>query len=178
VVVEAVDLQAGLDIERASMADYAGAVVEAATRAPAPTALLGWSLGGLAVVMAAGSVRPVCVVLLEASPPLEVQGDDPGVAIVVGSFDPEEVYGRFPPAVHARTESLRARAERKRGVSVPSLPCPSLVVYGREFAEDRGRRLAALYGSEELAFPNLDHWDLVLEPRVRVAIAARLLQLV
>src|SRR5919199_366260 len=69
--------------------------------------------------------------------------------------------------LRTRPESLLARGERKRGVSVPSLPCPALVVYGDEFPEERGRRLAAHYGAEELAFPGLDHWGLVLDERVR-----------
>jgi hypothetical protein len=55
------------------------------------------------------------------------------------------------------------------------LPCPSLVVFGRDFAEDRGRQLAVLYGSEQLSFPDVDHWGLVLDRRVREAIAGRLL---
>jgi hypothetical protein len=50
---------------------------------------------------------------------------------------------------------------------VPELPCPALVVYGDEFAEERGHALAARYGAEERAFPGLDHWDLVLDERVR-----------
>jgi hypothetical protein len=49
------------------------------------------------------------------------------------------VYGSFPSDMRARPESLFARAERKRGISVPSLPCPSLVIYGDEFP--RGARL-------------------------------------
>ena len=67
--------------------------------------------------------------------------------------------------MHAQSRS--ARAERKRGISVPSLPCPSLVVYGLDFPNERGRAIAALYGSHELAFPDLNHFDLVLNPRVR-----------
>jgi hypothetical protein len=69
--------------------------------------------------------------------------------------------------MRARPESLLARGERKRGISVPSLPCPALVVYGDQLAEERGRRLAAHYGADELAFPGLDHWGLVLDERVR-----------
>jgi hypothetical protein len=76
--------------------------------------------------------------------------------------------------MRARLESLLARAERKRGVSVPSLPCPALVVSGDEFPEDRGRQLAAYYGADELAFPGLDHWGLVLDARVPEALAERL----
>lgn len=158
------------------MEDYAQAVRAAARRLPAPSALLGWSLGGLAVLMAAELVRPCRVVLVEASPPAEVQGLDADVEIGDGTFDPEGVYGPFPPGRQARAESRRARAERKRGISVPSLPCPSLVVYGRDFPDARGRRLAAAYSSAELGFAELDHWGLVLDPRVREAVARWLLE--
>jgi hypothetical protein len=166
-----VDLHAGLDVGRASHADYAARVVVAARSAPGPVALCGWSMGGLVVLEAAQVTKPSAVVLLEASPPAEVQGfsDAP---VADGTFDPEEVYGAFPPGMPARPESLRARSERKRGVSVPELPCRSLVVHGDEFPEDRGRDLAALYGSDVRPFPGFDHWDLVLRPDVPAAVAA------
>jgi pimeloyl-ACP methyl ester carboxylesterase len=164
----ALDLQVGLDVARASMRDYADAIVRAA---PAePFALVGWSLGGLAVMLAAERARPQRLVLLEPSPPMEVQGADESVRPESGTFDPEQVYGAFPPGVRARLESSLARAERKRGISVPSLPCPTLVVYGDEFAEERGRAVARRYGAEELCVPGLDHWGLVLDPRVRAAV--------
>jgi hypothetical protein len=86
-------------------------------------------------------------------------------------FDPEVVYGSFPPGVRVRPESSLARAERKRGISVKTLPCPSLVVYGREFCDERGPPVARRYGSEEAYFPDLDHWGLVRDRRVRGAIA-------
>src|SRR5205085_12330733 len=94
-----------------------------------------------------------------------------GVVPVAGTFDPEVVYGAFPAGVRARLESSLARAERKRGISVPRLPCPSLVVYGDEFGGERGAAIAELYGSSERAFPGRNHWDLVRDSRVREAIA-------
>lgn len=166
-----VDLQTGLDVAHASHDDYARAVVIAATQARQPVALCGWSMGGLVVLQAAASLRPHSVVLLEASAPAEVQGSDPGTVIEDGSFDPEVVYGPFPAGMRARPESTRARAERKRGISIPSVPCRSLVVYGDDFPDERGVRLARLYDADERAFPGLDHWGLVLEPRVRTAVA-------
>jgi pimeloyl-ACP methyl ester carboxylesterase len=74
--------------------------------------------------------------------------------------------------VRARPESELARGERKRGIRVPRVACPSLVVYGREYAGDRGRPVAELYGSEQAFFPELDHWQLVRSADVRRAIAA------
>ncbi len=73
--------------------------------------------------------------------------------------------------MRARPESTRARDERKRGISVPTLPCGSLVVYGDAFREERGKPVVRLYGSDELDFPGLDHWGLVSDVRVCAKIA-------
>jgi hypothetical protein len=128
-------------------------------------------MGGLVVLLAAARARPHSVILIEASPPGEVQGFDSDVAPRAGTFDPEEAYGRFPEGVLARPESALARAERKRGISVPQLLCPSLVISGGEFRGERGPPIARFYGSAERYFPGLDHWDLIHDPRVREVIA-------
>jgi 8-oxo-dGTP diphosphatase len=169
--VAAVDLQESIDIATASHPDYATKVVEAAAQLPAPVSLCGWSMGGLVVLQAAQLIRPHSVILLEASPPAEVQGFNPDAQVDCGTFDPELTYGTFPSGIQARPESARARAERKRGISVPRLRCRSLVVYGDAFPDERGRAIAALYGSDEIDFPGLDHWGLVRDERVRAAIA-------
>jgi hypothetical protein len=169
--VEAVDLMAGLNVAEASMSNYAAVIARAAEWLPRPLALGGWSSGGLAAMMAARQAEADLLVLLETSPPGEVQGFDESVSLGTGTFDPEETYGRFPPGMRARPESSFARAERKRGISIASLPCPALVVYGDDFADERGRRLAAYYGAEELHLPGLDHWGLVRDERVRAALA-------
>jgi pimeloyl-ACP methyl ester carboxylesterase len=153
------------------MADYAEAVIDSASSLASPLAVCGWSMGGLVVLQAAERLRPSNVVLLEPSPPAEIQGRHPDVSPVPGRFDPEHVYGRFPSGTRPRPESSLARDERRRGISVPSLPCPSLVVYGADFPDERGRLIGALYGSDALAFPDLDHWGLVLDPRVPRAVA-------
>src|SRR5207302_4259030 len=173
VEVDAIDLHAGLNLAEASMTNYAAVVARATEWLPRPAAICGWSSGGLAAMMAARQAEADLLVLLEASPSGEVQGFDDSVPVEPGTFDPEETYGPFPPGMRARPESLLARAERKRGISVPALPCPALVVYGDEFAEDRGRRLAAYYGAEEFAFPGLDHWGLVLDEQVRNRLRGR-----
>ena len=169
--VEAVDLHAGLEVAQASMANYEAAVTAAACLLPRPLAVCAWSMGGLAAMMAARRVEPELLVLLEPSPPSQVQGPVPGVAVGPGTFDPEEVYGPFPGGVPARPESSLSRGERKRGISVPELPCPTVVVYGDEFPDDRGRAIAEFYGAMELHLPGLDHWGLVLEPSARARIA-------
>ena len=170
-VVSAVDLHANLDIERAKMADYVGAAVEAMNQLPGPVALCGWSMGGLVALLASRQSRPHSLVLMEPSAPAEIQGVRDEVELSPGSFDSEQVYGRFPAGQLARAESSLARAERKRGISVPNIPCPTLVVYGLEFTEQRGRAVARLYGSKELHFPDLDHWGLVMDSQVPGAIA-------
>jgi pimeloyl-ACP methyl ester carboxylesterase len=167
----AVDLHAGLDIAQASMANYEAAVTCAAELLVRPLAVCGWSMGGLAAMMAARRVEPDGLVLIEPSPPAEVQGLDKSSVPEPGTFDGEQTYGPFPDTIAARPESVLARAERKRGISVPSLPAPALVVSGREFAEERGAALARVYGADEARFGEASHWDLVLDPAIRRAIA-------
>lgn len=171
VTVVPLDLHAGLDVSRASHADYAEAVARAAAQLAPPVALCGWSMGGLAVLQAAERVRPHAVVVIEPSAPAEVLGLHPEIEVRDGTFDPEAVYGPHPAGMRARPESVRARAERKRGISVPSLPRPSLVVFGDSYRDERGTLVAGLYGSDALDFPGLDHWGLVLDARPREAIA-------
>jgi pimeloyl-ACP methyl ester carboxylesterase len=165
--VSAVDLHAGLDLPRASMADYASQLVRAAEKVPRPSTLCGWSMGGLVALLASARLRPHSVILIEASPPAEVQGFQASAELADGTFDPETVYGSFPPGIAARRESMLARAERRRGI----LACPSLVIYGDEFPDERGRQIARLYGSAQRHFAGLDHWGLVRDSRVREAIA-------
>ena len=164
--VAAADLQDGVDVARASMDDYATNLRRFCAGLPRPLALCGWSMGGLVAMMAAPEVAPASLVLIEPSAPAEVQGTH-DVPDAVGTFDPEEVYGAFPDGIAARPESQRARADRKRGISVPELPRRTLVVYGDEFADERGRALERHYGIEGACFPGIDHWGLVLDAGVR-----------
>lgn len=165
------DLQEDLDAARATMGDYAHRVEGAIEGAETPLLLVGWSMGGLVAMMAADTIRPDGIVLLEPSPPAEVQGFQCQIPpIQSGTFDPEQVYGSFPYRFRARPESAVARTERARGISVPRLPCPSLVVSGAQFPEERGSAVAAFYGSHHLSFATFDHWDLVLRPEVRQSI--------
>lgn len=169
--VHALDLHAGLVIAEASMENYAAAVAAATELLPAPAAVVAWSMGGLAAMMAAARVEPAALVLLEASAPAEVQGFDLEVEPRAGTFDGAAECGAFPPAIRARPESSLARAERKRGISVPSLPRRTLVVYGSEFPDERGRALAAAYGAGVVEVPGASHWDLVRGAEARAAAA-------
>ena len=169
--LRAVDLQARRDVSHTSSADYAKVVEEAVNTASRPLVLCGWSMGGLIAMMAVAVTQPDALVLLEPSPPAEVQGTDESVEVSGGVFDPQVVYGPFPEEMRARPESSLARAERKRGISVPALPCPTIVVSGREFPDERGSSLVRAYGAQLLSFPDLSHWDLVRDPAVRTEIA-------
>lgn len=165
--VHTVDLQAGLVVEQASMLNYAAAVAAAAGLLEPPVAVVGWSMGGLAAMMAAHAVEPAALVLLEPSAPAEVQGFHPEIEPRPGTYDGEIEYGEFPAGVRARADSALARAERKRGISVPMLPWPTLVVYGREFAQERGSWLAEIYRAETYEASGASHWDLVRDRSVR-----------
>lgn len=187
--IKAVDLQENLDVAAASMEDYAANVAMAADDLPRPLGMCGWSMGGLVAMMAASKVLPAGLVLLEASAPAESQGFSSNIAPRHGLFDPEETYGQFPEGMAARPESLFARDQRKRGISIPSLPCSTLVVSGKEevgifegrsrheYREERGSALAAAYGAQHIEFPNLDHWELVMNPEVQETIRAFLMDL-
>ncbi len=169
--VDAVDLQAGLVVARASMRNYAAAVAARANLLPEPRAICGWSMGGLAAMMAADLAGATRLVLLEPSAPAEVLSEHDHVPPAEGTFDPVEVYGPLPERLGTRSESALARAERKRGISVPELPCPALVVYGDEFPDERGRAIAARYRADERHFPGLEHVELVLDQRVPAAVS-------
>lgn len=156
------------------MRNYEAAVACRAGLLPRPLVVCAWSMGGLAAMMAAHRVDALALVLLEASPPGEVQGFDGALPLEPGTFDPEEAYGAFPAGMRARPESSLARTERKRGISVPALPGRTLVVSGRDYPVERGSALASFYGAELVEVPEAGHWDLVREPAVRARVAARL----
>jgi pimeloyl-ACP methyl ester carboxylesterase len=163
--VTAIDLQAGLRLEQASMELYAGAVIAEAGRLPWPLLLCGHGMGGLVALMTARTLRPELLALIEPFPPAEVLGEHPNIPVSAGTYEPEERDSR----VRFRSESALARSERLRGVSVPPpLRCRSLVVRGDSATAATS---AQLYGSEELVFPGLDHLGLVLDQRVPRAVA-------
>ena len=166
--VVAVDLQEGLDVARASLGQYAEAVVRGAAGLPRPLAVVGWSLGGLVALIAAPRVRPDALVLLEASPPREVQGERAG-GPREGTFVPEP----SPSGLARRPESLWAMGERDRGA--PAQPPPpetrTLVVCGDALLHDRGPALAAYLGAEFLAAGPASHEDMVRSPQLRALVA-------
>src|SRR5262245_44054319 len=70
--VATVDLQGGPDPGSASMSEYADQLVQAARALPQPVSRCGWSMGGLAVLLAAGRVGPHRAILIEASPSMSL----------------------------------------------------------------------------------------------------------
>lgn len=163
------DLQEGLDVAHATMSDYADRVLAAVGDQPA--VLCGWSMGGLVAMMAAVRCRPTALVVIEPSVPAEIDGGDPDWPLETGTYDAESVYGPSVPGRRHRLESLLARSERKRGISIRAVDCPLLVVAGRGYVDTRGRPVAEHYGGELMLFPTLSHFQLVVDPQVRDAIA-------
>jgi pimeloyl-ACP methyl ester carboxylesterase len=163
------DLQEGLDVAQATMSDYADRVLAAVGDKPA--VLCGWSMGGLVAMMAGLSCEPAALVVIEPSVPVQIDGGDPDWPLEAGTYDAESTYGPSAPGMAHRPESRLARGERKRGISVPTTTCPMLVVAGRDYTSERGRPVAEYYGAELMEFPRLRHFQLVVDPQVRVAIA-------
>ena len=163
------DLQEGLDVARARMDDYVDRVLVAA--ADRPSVVCGWSMGGLVALMAAQRSPLEAVVVLEPSLPLGLSGGDARRALRSGTYDAESAYGPQPAGTRCRAESLRALDERKRGISVPSVSCPVLVVAGRS-GHPQGRMVARHYGADLLEFSDLGHSDLVADPGVMAGIAS------
>jgi pimeloyl-ACP methyl ester carboxylesterase len=171
--VLAPDLHADLTLATASMGDYAAAAVRAARQSRYSTvALCGWSMGGLVALLAAREIHPAAIVTLEPSPPAEIAGVYTDIAVEPGTFDPDEVYGAWPDNPPTRRESRWALAERQRGISIPAVSCPLLVVASRTYAATRGRRIADFYGGDLLEFPELHHVSLLDDAGVRTAISS------
>jgi hypothetical protein len=68
------------------------------------------------------------------------------------------------------SEPMLALNQRERGMSVPTVNCPLLVVASRTYADSRASPVADFYGGEVLDFPQLHHVSLVLEVAVRTAV--------
>lgn len=172
--VQVPDLQAGLDVAQASMADYADRVISAAEVAPPePVVLCGWSMGGLVAMMVARQVDTRALVVIEPSVPAEIEFH-PDWPLQTGTYE-ADAYGGPAPGLRHRPESLLARAERKRGISVPDVVRPLLVVGGWEYTSRRSRPVADYYHGQLLEFPDLSHFELVRSPDVMRQISKRVL---
>ena len=178
------------DLAATSMRDYTDDVAAALRGAGERPVVVGWSMGGLAAMMAAADGHAsACVCLAPSMPARET---DPSVPLCRGVFGPEEysITGRDPadqPAMHdldvderavalasLADDSRLARDERRAGVVVRSLPCPLLIVTGTADAQwprssYDGLWLAADYMEAEGA----SHWGLVLNRRVLATLVPR-----
>jgi hypothetical protein len=81
-------------------------------------------------------------------------------------------YGPLPPGTRHRPESRLALEERQRGISIPRIDCPLLVVASSSYPTSRGSDVVNHYGGELLEFPTLDHGSVIEAPEVARAITA------
>lgn len=183
---------AACDLSRTSMRDYADDVRWAIAQAPEPPVLLGWSMGGLAAMLAAtgGGVR--AVVGLAPSTPAAAR--DASAPLRTGEFGPEEygITSNHPadqPAMPDLTlderevalaslcrESRYARDERAAGVVIDALPCPLLIVTSTADTQwPRARYDALEIAAEHLSVDGASHWGLVLSRTVVRDLAPRVL---
>lgn len=170
---------------RTRMVEYTDEVARVAGSLPEPPVVVGWSLGGLAALMAARRAPISALVLLEPSAPAEVIGHRPELPLREGLFGPEAygvTDGTLPPAglsveewrwvlersVGAR-ESQYARDERLRGIAVGPIGVPILVVHGdvEPNARERGPAVATALGGQSLEVSGASHWALVVGERYR-----------
>jgi pimeloyl-ACP methyl ester carboxylesterase len=174
---------AAVDLGRTTMADYAEDVARVAADLAGPPVVMGWSMGGLAALLAAGRVGAAAFVGLAPSPPARIR--DAAVPLRDGAFGPEE-YGIVTRDVDAQPtmpdldreergvalaslgqESRRARDERKAGVVIGGLLCPALVVASTGDATFPPAAYDDLaVPAERLVVEGASHWGLVLNRRL------------
>jgi pimeloyl-ACP methyl ester carboxylesterase len=170
------------DLGRTAMSDYADDVATVIREMRRPPVVIGWSMGGLAAMMAAARGGVAAYVGLGPSVPTLTR--DRAMPLRAGTFDAAE-YGivsadpadqptmpdldleeRRMALASLGLESRLARDDRKAGVVIPSLPCPALVVAGTADAIMPPRTYADLpIVAEALEAPAASHWGLVLSRR-------------
>ena len=171
------------------MADYAEDVFALARALREPPVLLGWSMGGLVALMAAGACRArACVGLAPSAP---ARTCDSTVPLRTGTFGPEE-YGivsrdaERQPAMEdldrdervvalesLGLESRFARDERKAGIVVGRAPGPVLIVTGTADALWPRRRYDDLtFAADHVEIVGASHWGLVLNRRLLPAMSS------
>lgn len=155
--VVALDLQGHgmskeFDLAKTTMDDYANNIKSVASAIGGESILVGHSMSGLAVLMAAKNGVSSTIVSIDPSPSMEVQGAKPseGIADVYNAMDagmpgtPEELMKAMPdvdpqmfPMMQKMlgAESGTARRQRKEGVSVSreSMDNKKVLFLGAEF---------------------------------------------
>jgi pimeloyl-ACP methyl ester carboxylesterase len=181
---------AARDLARTSMSDYADDVLALTRELARPAVLIGWSMGGLAAMLAAARGPAAAFVGLAPSPPTRRRDDS--VPLRAATFDATE-YGvtSADPADQATMrdldlderrvalaslglESRLARDERKAGVVLTTLPCPALVVASTGDATFPPPTYADLsVPAEHVVVEGASHWGLVLNRRLLATLVPR-----
>ena len=172
----------GTDLAATGMADYADDVETVARQLGAAPVLVGWSMGGLASLLAAARGGAAAWVGLGPSP--SALARDASTPLRRGTFGSEE-YGITNRDVadqptmpdldeHERTialatiglESRYARDDRKAGIVVARPPCPALIVAGtadQTFPPATYRNMP--FAADVIEAAGASHWGLVLNRR-------------
>lgn len=184
----AVDLRghgrsAPIDLSSTTMADYADDVARAARTLRAAPVVLGWSMGGLAGLMAAAVCGARAWVGLAPSMPAPAR--HASAVLRRGVFGPDE-YGvtsrdvadqpAMPDLDHDERavalaslglESRLARDERSAGVVVDVPACPLLILTGTADTFWPTKRYDTLHvPADRVDIDGASHWGLVLNRRV------------
>ena len=178
-----------IDLSGTRMGDYADDVRSLVVQLLRPPVLMGWSMGGLVSMMVASAGDAAACVGLDPSPP--AQRVDTSISLRTGEFGPEEygIRGDDPNAQATMPdldreeraialgscgrESRLARDERKAGVVVESLRCPTLIVTGSDWVEESRDGWRAWPGAEHHRLEGISHWGLVLNRRVLPTLVPR-----
>lgn len=179
-----------LDLSETRMADYVDDVLTVAGELTKAPVLVGWSMGGLVALIAAGRCQArACIGLAPSTP---ARHHDTSVRLGTGVFGPEE-YGivdrdparqptmsdldreeRRVALASLGTESRLARDERKAGVVVERLDCPLLIVTGTGDTQWPAERYRDLHlQADHLSVEGASHWGLVLNRRVLPGMVSR-----
>jgi pimeloyl-ACP methyl ester carboxylesterase len=171
------------DLAHTSMTDYAADVMALVRELARPPILIGWSMGGLAAMIAAARGLAAAYVGLAPSPPSRQR--DGSIPLRAATFDAAE-YGITTADVDDQPtmvdldreergivlaslglESRWAHDERKAGVVLTVLPCPALVVASRADATFPPAAYVDLsVPAERLVVDGASHWGLVLNRRL------------
>ena len=182
-----------IDLSRTSMQDYADDIIGLIRQLAGPPVLIGWSMGGLAAMMAAESqLARAFVGLAPSTPSLERdaaiplrQGEFDAAEYGITSFDPDaEQPAMFDLDREERVialgslcrESRFARDERAAGVVVRDLRCPALVVTSTGDPQwPRSRYDGMHLQVEHMSVDGASHWGLVLNRGVISALVPRVI---
>jgi pimeloyl-ACP methyl ester carboxylesterase len=171
-----------VDLSHTVMADYADDVLALSRQLACRPVLIGWSMGGLAAMLAAAAGDAPAYVGLGPSLPARVR--DTSLVLRTGTFGPEE-YGilsadpndqptmpdldleeRVIAVASLSRESRRARDDRKAGIVITGLPCPALIVTGSaDVIVPRGIYAELPVTADFLEGNGASHWGLVLNRR-------------